>query len=78
MQDDLRGLVAGDVRCDEVFLQLYASDGSMYQIKPLCVVRPRITADVVACVQYAAEKQIPVHARGAAPAWRASRSGRAW
>ena len=40
---------AGDVRCDDVFLQLYASDASLYQIKPLGVVRPRSMADVVAC-----------------------------
>ena len=64
IQDDLRGLVAGEVRCDEVFGQLYASDGSVYEINPLGVVRPRSTADVVACVQYAADMEIPVHARG--------------
>ena len=65
IQDDLRGLIAGDVRCDEVFLQLFASDASVYEIRPLGVVRPRSTGDVVACLKYAAEKQIPVHARGA-------------
>ena len=65
LQDDLRGLIAGDVRCDDVFVQLFAADASIYEIRPLGVVRPRSTADVVACVQYAAEKQIPVHARGA-------------
>ncbi len=64
IQDDLRGLVSGDVRCDDVFLELFASDGSIYEIKPLAVVRPRSTADVAACVAYAAEKNIPVHARG--------------
>jgi len=65
IQDDLRGVISGEVRCDDVFLQLFASDASIYEIKPLGVVRPRSTADVVACVQYAAEKQIPLHARGA-------------
>ncbi len=64
IQADLRGLVAGEVRFDDIFQQLYASDGSIYQIKPLGVVRPRSVADVVACAQYAAEKQIPLHARG--------------
>jgi len=63
--DDLRGLIAGDVRGDDVFLQLYSSDASIYEIRPLAVVRPRCLADVTACVRYAAEKQIPVHARGA-------------
>ena len=65
IQDDLRGLVRGDVRCDDLFVQLYASDASIYQIKPLGVVRPRSTADVAACVQYASEQRIPMHARGA-------------
>lgn len=64
IQADLRGLIAGEVRCDDVVLQLYASDASIYEIKPLGVVRPRGVADVVACVQYAAEKGIPIHPRG--------------
>ena len=64
IQDDLRGLIAGDVRFDEVSLQLFASDASIYEIRPLGVVRPRSNSDVVACLQYASEKQIPVHARG--------------
>ena len=65
IQDDLRGLLRGDVRCDDLFLQLYASDASIYEIRPLGVVCPRHTADVVACVKYAAENRIPLHARGA-------------
>src|SRR5438105_3789259 len=65
IEADLRGLIAGEVRCDDVFLQLYASDASIYEIRPLAVVRPRGTADVVACVKYAAENNLPIHARGA-------------
>ena len=65
IQEDLRGLIAGEVRCDDVFLQMYASDASIYQIKPLGVVRPRSTADVVAAIEYARENQLPIHARGA-------------
>src|SRR5689334_10765640 len=65
IKDDLRGLVRGEVRADDVFLQLYSSDASIYQIKPLAVVRPQSLADVVACVQYAAENRLPIHARGA-------------
>jgi FAD/FMN-containing dehydrogenase/Fe-S oxidoreductase len=65
IQDDLRGLVEGDVRCDDVFLQLYASDASIYEIKPLAVIRPRSLRDVVAAVQYGAENHLPIHARGA-------------
>ena len=64
IQADLRGLLEGRVRCDDHLVHLYAGDASIYEIRPLGVVRPRGTADVVACVQYAAENGIPVHPRG--------------
>ena len=65
IQEDLRGLLVGEVRCDDVFVQLYASDASIYEIRPLGGVLPRTTADVVATVRYANQHQIPIHARGA-------------
>ena len=65
IQADLRGLLDGDVRCDDVFVQMYATDASIYELRPLGVIRPRGISDVVACVQYAAENEIPLHARGA-------------
>lgn len=65
IQADLRGLLDGEVRCDDVFVQMYATDASVYEIRPLGVVRPRSVADVVACVQYAVENAIPLHPRGA-------------
>ncbi len=65
IKDDLRGLVKGDVRCDDVFLQLYASDASIFEIRPMAVVRPRSVSDVVAVVRYAAENKLPIHPRGA-------------
>jgi FAD/FMN-containing dehydrogenase/Fe-S oxidoreductase len=65
IEEDLRGLVRGEVRCDELFSQLYASDASIYELRPLGVVRPRNVEDVVATVRYAAENHIPIHARGA-------------
>ena len=63
--DDLRGSLKGEVRCDDVFLRLYASDASIYEIKPLAVVRPLGAQDVVATVRYAAENQLAIHPRGA-------------
>jgi Fe-S oxidoreductase/FAD/FMN-containing dehydrogenase len=65
LQDDLRGLLSGEARCDAIFSQLYASDAGPREIRPLGVVRPRTAADVAACVRYAAEKGISIHARGA-------------
>lgn len=65
IEDDLRGLIAGDVFCDELSVQLYASDASIYQMAPLGVVRPLHSADVAATVRYAVEQHLPIHGRGA-------------
>jgi len=65
LQEDLRGLLTCEVRCDDTFLQLYATDASLYHLRPLGVIRPASTSDVVACMQYAAEHHLPIHARGA-------------
>jgi FAD/FMN-containing dehydrogenase len=62
---DLRGIIHGEVRCDDLFLEMYSSDSSIFQIKPLAVVRPKRIGDIPLVVQYALENQIPVHARGA-------------
>src|SRR5215510_7774320 len=65
IQADLRGLLSGEVYCDDPFTLLYASDASVYQVPPLGVVRPRGLGDVRACLKYAAEQSLPIHARGA-------------
>ncbi len=65
VQADLRGLLEGEVHCADIFTQMYASDASIFQVRPLGIVRPRGTDDVVACVKYAQENGIPLHARGA-------------
>ena len=65
IEEDLKGLLEGQVRCDDTFLHLYASDASLYEIKPLGVVRPLHTADVVACVNYAREHDLIIIPRGA-------------
>jgi FAD/FMN-containing dehydrogenase/Fe-S oxidoreductase len=62
--EDLRGLVAGEVHVSPVFVQMYASDASIYEVAPLGIVRPRGLADVVACLKYAADNNISVHPRG--------------
>jgi FAD/FMN-containing dehydrogenase/Fe-S oxidoreductase len=65
IEEDLRGLVQGEVCCDELFTQLYATDASIYELRPLGVVRPRNVEDVVRTVRYAAENHLSIHARGA-------------
>ncbi len=64
-EDDLRGEIRGDVFCDELSVQLYATDASIYQIRPLGIVRPRSAVDVVACVKYAVQNSLSIHPRGA-------------
>ncbi len=53
------------MHCDDAHVQLYASDASIYEVRPLGIVRPRHAKDVARCVEYAAENNIPLHARGA-------------
>ncbi len=65
IQDDLRGLLVGDVLFDPLHVQLYASDASIYQVRPLGIVRPRTGADVVQLVRYASEQNLTLHPRGA-------------
>src|SRR5437763_14779481 len=64
-QAELRGRCSGEVLCDDPFTLMYASDASVYQVRPLGIVRPRGVADVRAALKYAADQAIPIHARGA-------------
>lgn len=64
LQEDIGGLIDGEVRCDTVVLQLYSTDAGIYESVPQSVVWPRSTADVVAVLQYASERGISVHPRG--------------
>ena len=64
IEEDLRGQISGEVRCDDLFVQLYSSDASIYEIPPLGVVRPRNIEDVVATVRYAVANNITLHPRG--------------
>ncbi len=63
--DDLRGLIAGELYFEPLDRAPYAFDASLYEIDPLGVVVPRTEDDVATVVRYAAEHQIPLHARGA-------------
>jgi len=65
INDDLRGLVAGELYFEPLDRAPYAHDASLYEIDPLGVVVPRTEDDVATVVRYAAEHQIPIHARGA-------------
>ncbi len=64
IQADLRGLISGDVFCDPIHLQIYASDASIYEICPLGIVRPKSTSEVAAVMRYASQNDIKVFPRG--------------
>lgn len=66
IEADLGGVVDGEVLCDDTFLQMYASDASIYELRPLAVVRPNSSEDVIQCVNYSRENQIPLFPRGSA------------
>ncbi len=64
IEADLRGLIAGEVFCDDLYLQMYSTDASILQMRPLGVVRPKSARDVAAVARYASENHLPLHARG--------------
>jgi FAD/FMN-containing dehydrogenase/Fe-S oxidoreductase len=65
IEEDLRGQIEGDVYCDDLFTQMYASDASIFELRPLAVARPRTREDVAALVRYASSRSLPIFARGA-------------
>lgn len=64
LRDDIRGLIKGEIRCDEITLQLNSTDAGILQVRPQGVVWPHDIDDVVAVVSYASAKNIPIHIRG--------------
>ncbi len=61
---DLKKLVEGEVLDREWQRSMYATDASLYEILPLCIVIPKTEQDVVQTVKYACEKHVPVTPRG--------------
>lgn len=62
--EDLRQNLRGDVLADEVSLGIYATDASVYQIKPVAVALPKDEADVLVALRIAADHRIAVLPRG--------------
>ena len=63
--EDMAGLFRGELACDRISTALYATDGSLHQITPLAVACPRDREDLITLVNYAAEQNLPLIARGA-------------
>src|SRR5581483_11241218 len=65
LRDDLLGVLRGEVLFDDISRTLYATDASLFEVRPLGVVTPRDEEDVCALVHYAAEHEVPLIPRGA-------------
>ncbi|WP_437228363.1 anaerobic glycerol-3-phosphate dehydrogenase subunit C [Planctomicrobium sp. SH661] len=63
--EDLAGLFTGEFRFDDVAREIYSTDASIYQIRPLGVAFPRHREDVVTLAQYARDTELPLIPRGA-------------
>ena len=69
--DSIRSLTAalapqvdGDLRSDDMTRALYATDASMYAIRPIAVLIPRHTGDVQTALRVAHDHGVPVLPRG--------------
>jgi FAD/FMN-containing dehydrogenase len=61
----LKNNIKGDVLTDEYSLGIYATDASIYQIKPIAVILPKDAEDVKAAVSVAQKNNITILPRGA-------------
>ena len=62
---EIGGAIAGEVQFDRASRLLYATDASIYQMEPACIVFPRHAGDVAAVMRICAGRGIAVLPRGA-------------
>ncbi len=60
----LQEQIQGNVLFNELSRSLYSSGASLYRIKPLAIVQPKSTDDLVKTIKFAREHKIPITARG--------------
>jgi len=63
-EQELRNRIKGDVSCDEVTLAIYATDASIYQVRPVALVLPCDEDDVRAAIETAAKYRVSILPRG--------------
>ena len=56
--------IQGDVLSDDYSLGMYATDASVYQIRPLVIVLPKNESDVIAAIKFAHKYSITIVPRG--------------
>ncbi len=74
---DLRRVVRGEVRFDEVSRALYSTDASIYEIEPIGVVLPRDVEDVQAVIEETRRAGVPLLPRGGGTSLAGQAVGRA-
>ena len=57
---EIRGKVDGKTLFDEFSRGRYSTDASVYQIKPLGVVLPKDTNDVLSLMEYSQKNSVPL------------------
>jgi len=65
IQDDLKGLLNGELLFDDLSRALYSTDASIFQVRPLGIAVPRDEEDVQTLVRYAQEQHLALVPRGA-------------
>ncbi|MCA9082532.1 MAG: anaerobic glycerol-3-phosphate dehydrogenase subunit C [Planctomycetaceae bacterium] len=65
LAEDLDDLLEGELRVDDVTTAIYATDASLYEVRPLAVAFPRNAGDVATLAAYCSDNQIPLIPRGA-------------
>ncbi len=65
IEEDLQGIIRGDLLCDDLSRVLYSSDASIFQIEPIGVVVPRDEEDACTLIRYAAANGVSLVPRGA-------------
>ncbi|MCP4175250.1 MAG: anaerobic glycerol-3-phosphate dehydrogenase subunit C [Fuerstiella sp.] len=65
LAEDLVDSIDGEICVDDVTTALYASDASLYEIKPAAVVFPHSAQDVSTLARYASDNNVPLIPRGA-------------
>jgi len=63
--EQLSKALEGDLFYDELHRVIYATDASVYQIKPLAVAQPKTVADIQTLVRFANQHDIPLTPRTA-------------
>lgn len=62
--EDLTDALEGEIRTDDVIRSLYATDASLYEVKPLAVAFPRSSDDVATLAAFASSHQFSLIPRG--------------